>query len=163
MSPSRTIQPATPALIAGVRRGRTSKRGRTRERGRRTARLCYDPRVPFDINGIRIPTIQKENVAVRCRGCRGVIEGAPFRVSVMDITAVEIPPAWSGRTSINPGPFQFHADPACARRWMRERGNLFCRKSAIRELMRPIAVPGETPRWGLCDGFHHDDHEFVPA
>ena len=92
-----------------------------------------------------------------------VIEGVPFRVNVMDITAVEIPPAWSGRTSINPGPFQFHADPACARRWMRERGNLFCRKSAVRELMRPIAIPGETPRWGLCDGLHHDDHEFVPA
>ena len=119
--------------------------------------------MPFEINGIRIPTIQKENVAVRCRGCGDVIAGAPFRVSVMDITAVEIPPAWSGRTSINPGPFQFHPDPACARRWMRERGNLFCRKSAIRELMRPIAIPGEAPRWGLCDGLHHDDHELVPA
>jgi hypothetical protein len=119
--------------------------------------------MPFDINGIRIPTIQKENRAVRCRGCGGVIEGTPFRVNVMDITSVEIPPSWSGRTTINPGPFQLHADPACARRWMRERGNLFCRKSAIRELMRPIAIPGETPRWGLCDGFHHDDHELVPA
>jgi hypothetical protein len=119
--------------------------------------------MPFDINGIRIPTITRENVAARCRGCGDVIEGTPFRVNVMDITSVEIPPSWSDRTTINPGPFQFHADPACARRWMRERGNLFCRKSAIRELMRPIAVPGETPRWGLCDGFHHDDHELVPA
>jgi hypothetical protein len=131
--------------------------------GRRRARLCYDPGMPFDINGIRIPTIQKDNVAVRCRGCGGVIEGTPFRVNVMDITAVEIPPAWSGRTTINPGPYQLHADPACARLWMRERGNLFCRKSSIRELMRPIVVPGETPRWGLCDGFHHDEHELVPA
>lgn len=119
--------------------------------------------MPFDINGIRIPTIQVDNAATRCRGCGELIEGVPFRVNVMDITAVEIPPAWSGRTAINPGPFQLHPDPACARRWMRERDNLFCRKSAIRELMRPIAVPGDTPRWGLCDGFHRDDHELVPA
>ena len=131
--------------------------------GRRRSGLCYDPGMPFDINGIRIPTITRENVAVRCRGCGDVIQGTPFRINIMDITSVEIPPSWSGRTTINPGPFQFHADPACARRWMRERGNLFCRKSAIRELMRPILVPGETPRWGLCDGFHHDDHELVPA
>ena len=119
--------------------------------------------MPFDINGIRIPTIQTGERGDPLPRVRRLIEGVPFRVSVMDITAVEIPPAWSGRTSINPGPFQLHPDPACARRWMRDRGNLFCRKSAIRELMRPIAVPGETPRWGLCDGFHHDDHELVPA
>jgi hypothetical protein len=119
--------------------------------------------VPFDINGIRVPTIQQENLALRCRGCGGMIEGTPFRVNVMDITALEIPPAWSSCTSINPGPFQFHVDPACARRWMRARGNLFCRKSAVRELMRPIAIPGVAVRWGLCDGFHTDDHEFVPA
>ena len=119
--------------------------------------------MPFAINGIHIPTILKDKVAARCRGCGGVIDGTPFRVNVMDITAVEIPPAWSGRTTINPGPFQFHADPACVRRWMRERGNLFCRKSEVRELMRPIAVPGATPRWGLCDGLHDDDHELVPA
>ena len=28
----------------------------------------------------------------------------------------------------------------------------------------PIPSPdGATPRWGLCDGIHRDDHEFVPA
>ena len=37
-------------------------------------------------------------------------------------------------------------------------------RGQVRELMRPIPIPGsETPRWGLCDGIHRDDHEFVPA
>jgi hypothetical protein len=119
--------------------------------------------VPFDIMGIRIPTLQKDNVAVRCRGCRDVIEGTPFRVNVMDVVATEVPQSWAGATPINPGPYQFHADPACARAWMRERGYLFCRRSAVRELMRPIVIPGDQPRLGLCDGFHRDDHQLVPA
>jgi hypothetical protein len=29
--------------------------------------------------------------------------------------------------------------------------------------MRPIAIPLDAPKWGLCDGIHRDDHEFVPA
>jgi hypothetical protein len=30
--------------------------------------------------------------------------------------------------------------------------------------MRPVQIPGaDTVRWGLCDGIHRDDHEFVPA
>ena len=31
--------------------------------------------------------------------------------------------------------------------------------------MRPIPVPAPDPpsSWGLCDGIHRDDHEFVPA
>ncbi len=129
-----------------------------------TLRLCYPRPVPFDIMGIRIPTISKlENSAVRCRGCAGEIEGVPFRVSVMDIVAVEIPPAWSGRTPINPGPYQFHADPACVRAWMRGRGYLFCRRSEVRELMRPVALPGKEPRYALCDGMHADAHEVIPA
>jgi hypothetical protein len=119
--------------------------------------------VPFDIMGIRIPTIQQDNSAVRCRGCSGLIEGTPFRLNVMDVTATEAPPSWAGTTPINPGPYQLHPDPSCARAWMRARGYLFCRRSAVRELMRPIVVPGEPPRVGLCDGFHRDDHELVPA
>ncbi len=113
--------------------------------------------------GIQIPTLQEDYVAIRCRGCREVIEGTPFRVSVMDIVATEAPASWAGATPINPGPYQFHPEPACARAWMRERGHLFCRRSAVRELMRPIAVPGDPPRIGLCDGLHTDDHELVPA
>jgi hypothetical protein len=47
---------------------------------------------------------------------------------------------------------------------MREKGYLFCRRGEVREIMRPIPIPGaETVRWGLCDGLHRDDHEFVPA
>lgn len=131
--------------------------------GRPHPSLCYHPAVPFDIMGVRIPTIQTDNVAARCRGCARMIDGTPFRVSVMDIVAVEIPPSWNLQTPINPGPHQFHADPACARAWMRSKGYLFCRRSAIRELMRPIPVPGDSPRWALCDGLHRDDHELIPA
>jgi hypothetical protein len=119
--------------------------------------------VPFDIQGIRIPTIQKDNVAIRCRGCGGEIDGTPFRVNVMDVVATEVATSWAGATPINPGPYQLHPDPACARAWMRDRGYLFCRRSAVRELMRPIAVPGDPPRLGLCDGLHRDDHQLVPA
>ena len=67
------------------------------------------------------------------------------------------------RPVINPGPFQFHADPVCVRQWMAGKGYLFCRKGEVREIMRPVQIPGETLRWGLCDGIHRDDHEFVPA
>jgi hypothetical protein len=119
--------------------------------------------VPFDIMGIRIPTIQQDNTAIRCRGCGEPIGEQPFRVSVMDIVATEIPAGWASATPINPGPYQFHPDPACARRWMRDRGYLYCRRGTVRELMRPIAVPGDGTRWGLCDGLHRDDHELIPA
>ncbi len=119
--------------------------------------------MPFDIQGIRIPTIQKDNVATRCRGCGGEIVGTPFRVNVMDVVATEVPSSWAATTPINPGPYQFHPDPACVRTWMRARGWLFCRRSAVRELMRPIVVPGDQPRRALCDGLHRDDHELVPA
>ena len=34
----------------------------------------------------------------------------------------------------------------------------------LREIMRPVPVAiGERAAWGLCDGIHRDDHEFVPA
>ena len=49
---------------------------------------------------------------------------------------------------------------------MRKRGYLFCRKGEVREIMRPIPIPGpeDAPRrYGLCDGLHRDDHELVPA
>jgi len=113
--------------------------------------------------GIRIPTIAQETTAIRCRGCSGVIEGTPFRVNVMDVVATEAARSWAAAGTINAGPYQFHADPACARAWMRARGYLFCRRSAVRELMRPVVVPGDVPRLGLCDGLHRDDHELVPA
>ena len=47
---------------------------------------------------------------------------------------------------------------------MAGKGYLFCRRGEVREIMRPIADPRPMPpRWGLCDGIHRDDHEFVPA
>ena len=58
---------------------------------------------------------------------------------------------------------EYGADPRHARIWMARRGFLFCRKGEVREIMRPIPLPGESVRWGLCDGIHRDDHEFVPA
>jgi hypothetical protein len=119
--------------------------------------------VPFDIMGVRVNTLGTDENAVRCRGCSGLIEGQPFRVSVMDTVAIERPPSMAEKTPVNPGPFQFHSDPACVRAWMRERGYLLCRKSTVRALMRPVQLPGEPARLGLCDGVHRDDHAFVPA
>lgn len=113
--------------------------------------------------GIRIPTIVKENTGIRCDGCREVINGTPWRLNVLDIVATEIPTDWVNDVALNPGPFQFHSDPRHVRDWMAARGFLFCRKGEVREIMRPIRVPGEAPRWGLCDGIHRDEHELVPA
>jgi len=117
----------------------------------------------MDIMGIRIPTIIKDNIAIRCDGCLEIIEGTPWRLNLLDIVASEVPVAWTDSPVINPGPFQFHRDASHARRWMAARGYLFCRRGEVREIMRPIPLPGDTPRWGLCDGIHRDDHEFVPA
>ena len=117
----------------------------------------------MEIMGVRITTIVKDNVATRCDGCREVIEGTPWRINLLDIVATEVPANWSDRPALNPGPFQFHGDPAHVRRWMAGRGHLFCRLGTVREIMRPVPIPGDAPRWGLCDGLHRDAHEFVPA
>jgi hypothetical protein len=117
----------------------------------------------MEIMGIRIPTVIKDNTAIRCDGCREVIDGTPWRLNVLDVVATEIPAGWTEEPPLNPGPFQFHADASHARRWMAERGFLFCRKGEVREIMRPIPVPLDPPRWGLCDGIHRDEHELVPA
>ena len=126
------------------------------------------PSPPMDIMGIQIRTIISDNVARRCDGCIQVIEGTPWRVNLLDIVAAESPVSWAERPVINPGPFQFHGDQACVRQWMADKGYLFCRRGVVREIMRPIALPAAadapgTARWGLCDGIHRDDHEFVPA
>jgi hypothetical protein len=118
----------------------------------------------MEILGIRIPTIISDNVARRCDGCREVIDGTPWRLNVLDIVAVERPTSWAEPAPINPGPFQFHSDAAHVRDWMRRRGYLFCRLGEVREIMRPVPIPGgDGVRWGLCDGLHRDDHEFVLA
>ena len=119
--------------------------------------------------GIQLRTIISDNNARRCAGCGQVIEGTPWRVNLLDIVAAETPVGWAERPVINPGPFQFHGDPVCVRRWMAARDYLYCRKGEVREIMRPVPLPLDpddssgTVRWGLCDGIHRDDHEFVPA
>ena len=125
------------------------------------------PSPAMEIMGVQIRTIISDNVARRCDGCLEIIEGTPWRVNLLDIVAAETPVSWASRPTVNPGPFQFHGDPACVRRWMAARGHLFCRRGTVREIMRPVPLPpleGEdAARLGLCDGVHRDDHEFVPA
>lgn len=118
-----------------------------------------------EIVNVRITTVVEDNVARRCDGCLEVIEGTPWRINVLDIVAPERAADWTDAPAINPGPFQFHSDPAHVRSWMASKGYLFCRKGEVREIMRPIPVPAAdgSVRWGLCDGIHRDDHELVPA
>ena len=120
----------------------------------------------MEIMGIRIPTVVRDNVARRCDGCLEIIDGTPWRVNVLDVVATEVAAPWTDSAAINPGPYQFHSDQSHVRRWMAERGYLFCRKGQIREIMRPIPIPGpeDAPlRYGLCDGLHRDDHELIRA
>jgi hypothetical protein len=115
----------------------------------------------MDLYGVRIPTIVTDIKAARCSGCGEVIEGRPWRVSILDIVAPESPVPSTESAPLNPGPFEFHADPGHVLAWMSSRGMLFCRRSRVREIMRPVWVPAEPPVLGLCDGIHRDDHEFV--
>ena len=88
-------------------------------------------------------------------GAIGSFAGATFLAGL----STEVAAPWTETPAINPGPFQFHSDESCVRRWMAERGFLFCRKGRVREIMRPIPVPsadGASVRWGLCDGIHRD-------
>jgi hypothetical protein len=117
----------------------------------------------MEIMGVHIRTIVKDNVATRCDGCLETIQGTPWRINLLDIVSPEAAASWTEQPAINPGPFQFHSDPTHVRRWMASKGYLFCRRGEVRELMRPVPIPGDGPRWGLCDGLHRDDHEFVPA
>ena len=104
----------------------------------------------MEIMGVQIRTIVKDNVATRCDGCHDVIDGTPWRVNLLDIVAAESPVDWTDRPTINPGPFQFHSDPACVRRWMADKGYLFCRRGEVREIMRPVADPDRSARAGAC-------------
>jgi hypothetical protein len=115
----------------------------------------------MELYGVRIPTIITDNIAVRCLGCGEVIEGRPWRVNILDSIAPEAPVSWTESAGINPGPFEFHADPSHVLAWMAKRGILFCRLSEVREIMRPVWLPIEPRRIGLCDGLHRENHEFV--
>jgi hypothetical protein len=115
----------------------------------------------MELYGVRIPTIIVDNVAARCAGCGEVIEGQPWRVSILDVVAPEAPVRWTETATINPGPQEFHSKPSHVLTWMSKRAFLFCRRSQVREIMRPVWLPVEPARLGLCDGLHRDDHEFV--
>jgi hypothetical protein len=115
----------------------------------------------MELYGVRIPTIVTDNVAARCAGCGEVIRGRPWRVSILDVVAPEAPVPWTETAGLNPGPFEFHGDPSHVLTWMSARGIYFCRRSQVREIMRPVWLPVEPRRLGLCDGLHRDDHEFV--
>jgi hypothetical protein len=121
---------------------------------------CYDPE-QMELYGVRIPTIIVDNVASRCAGCGEAIEGRPWRISILDVVAPEAPVRWTETAAINPGPFEFHSQPGHVLAWMSKQGMLFCRRSQVREIMRPVRLPVEPARLGLCDGLHRDDHEFV--
>jgi hypothetical protein len=116
-----------------------------------------------EIMGIRIPTVFSDVDAIVCAGCGQPIDVTPFRVSIMDAVSAEAPPSWAVTMPLNPGPHQFHADPLCFWAWAHERGYVACRLTTVRELMRPIPLPGERIRWGLCDAEHREAHEFVTA
>jgi hypothetical protein len=116
-----------------------------------------------EIYGIPITTQFDENNAIRCAGCGEVITGMPFRVTLLDIVSPEVPPSWAVGAPLNPGPHEFHSAGDHFRVWARRRGHYFCRLSEVREIMRPVPLPGDMPRWGLCDGLHRQAHEFVPA
>ncbi len=116
-----------------------------------------------EIYGIPITTLFDENDAIRCEGCGQLIAGTPFRITLLDVVSPEAPPSWAVGARLNPGPHEFHAEPSHFRSWASSRGYLFCRLSDVREIMRPVPIPGEGEQWGLCDGLHHQAHEFVPA
>ena len=59
---------------------------------------------------MRIGTIVKDNVSLRCDGCLEIIEGTPWRMNILDVVAAETPVNWTERPPINPGPFEFHPD-----------------------------------------------------
>jgi hypothetical protein len=115
----------------------------------------------MELYGVRISTIVTDNIAARCAGCGQVIDGRPWRVSILDIVAPEAPVSWTESAGLNPGPFEVHGDPKHVLTWMAARGMLFCRQSEVREMMRPVWLPIEPRRLGLCDGIHKGDHEFV--
>jgi hypothetical protein len=115
----------------------------------------------MELYGVRIPTIVDDNNAARCGGCGEVIVGEPWRISILDVVAPERPVDWTENAAVNPGPFEFHGEPSHVLAWMARQGYLFCRRSRVREIMRPVWLPAEPRRLGLCDGMHQDDHEFV--
>ena len=124
------------------------------------------PSAAMEIMGVQIRTIVNDNVATRCDGCLEVIDGTPWRINLLDIVAAETPVSWAGRPAINPGPFQFHGDPATSAAGWPTRATSSAAAARSARSCAPSRSPADRrrpTRWGLCDGIHRDDHEFVPA
>ena len=158
--PASAVSASLLALSWGLIRWEQDRRRDGPRHGRPTTRASCgrpSPRIqtatigPMEIMGVQIRTIVKDNVASRCDGCLEVIDGhalagqpprhrrAPRRRS-----------PGPTRPTINPGPFQFHRDPACVRRWMA--GRATCSAAAARSARScgPIAIPTESARAGAC-------------
>ena len=105
----------------------------------------------MEIMGVRIRTIVEDNVARRCDGCREIIDGTPWRMNLLDIVAAETPVSWAERPADQPGPVPVPSatPPTSGAGWPR-RATCFCRRGEVREIMRPVPIPGETARAGAC-------------
>ena len=104
-----------------------------------------------------------DNVAIRCDGCNEIISGVPWRLNILDTVSTEVPVGWTDRPTINPGPFQFHGRSGPRPALDGRARLLVLPKGRVREIMRPVPLPLDPPAWGLCDGLHRDQHEFLPA
>ena len=99
--------------------------------------------------GIQIRTIVEDNVAKRCDGCLEVIDGTPWRINLLDIVAAETPVSWADRPADQPGSVPVPRRPGPRPRWMAGKGYLFCRRGEVREIMRPVPIPGADGRDAL--------------
>ena len=57
-----------------------------------------------EIMGVSIRTIVSDTVAIRCDGCREVIDGTPWRVNLLDIVSPEVAVGWTESVADQPGP-----------------------------------------------------------
>ena len=138
---SARADPSSPPTFPGAVRGpKETIRVRLR---RRCGAFALLPSPTMDIMGIRIPTLISDNVALRCDGCRDVIEGTPWRVNILDIVATETAPSWTDAPILNPGPFQFHPRPGPCPGVDAREGLPLLPSRPVREIMRPIPIPGE--------------------
>ena len=82
----------------------------------------------MEIMGVQIRTIVKDNVATRCDGCLGVIDGTPWRINLLDIVAPECRPPGRTAPRSTPARSSSTATRPMSARWMAAKGYLFCRR-----------------------------------
>ena len=114
------------------------------------------------------PDDHQDNVAQRCDGCHEVIDGTPGGSTSSTSSPPRRPCRWTARPAINPGPVPVprRSRPASAAGWPTRATCSAAAARSARSCGRSRSRPGRRAgrgRWGLCDGIHRDDHEFVPA